>query len=316
MMRRIAVAMAVSLVFLAAVDTIQAQVGNNQTITNRASGRVLDAYGNSNGSNVIIYSNYNTSNQRWNVAALSNGYSIRSYQSGNLAMDTWNWGTSNGTNIALYSYWGGAPQKYFIASVGSGYYRITPSISTGQCVDAYGTANESNVGTWSYWGGSNQQWAFSASSSGLCHRNEGTVYQCGGTGWQPGQSGWVGGDWVLMHRGDSVQLCCSGGGYYWRRIEIEYWYGTGNINPPATSVSGTHIHVADTQGDMVSKCNNGACTWCDQYYQQTYYWINGSILWTDTERSDGNNCAYNLGFKPCGWAEILQQPSCIIRDGC
>ncbi|MBN1515876.1 RICIN domain-containing protein, partial [Candidatus Sumerlaeota bacterium] len=102
------------------------------------------------------------SNQKWNIADLgSSVYSIRSYQSGNLAADVWNWGTGNGTNIALYTYWGGNSQKYYFAS-DSGYYRITPYISSGQCLDAYGTADGSNVGTWSYWGGTNQQWSVQA----------------------------------------------------------------------------------------------------------------------------------------------------------
>lgn len=133
--------------------------GTNRTIVNRASGRVLDAYGNSNGSNVIIYSDYGTANQRWNIAHLGNGiYTIRSAQSGNRGLDTWNWGTANGTNIALYNYWGGEPQRFYIEEVENGWYRITPVIASDQCIDAYGTASGSNVGTWSYWGGHNQQW--------------------------------------------------------------------------------------------------------------------------------------------------------------
>jgi hypothetical protein len=134
--------------------------GTNLAIVNRASGKVLDAFGNSNGSNVIIYTDYGTANQRWNISDLGGGeYSIRSAQSGNRSLDVWNWGTTNGTNIALYGYWGGDPQRFYIDEVASGYYRITPVISTGQCLDANGTANESNVSTWSYWGGTNQQWA-------------------------------------------------------------------------------------------------------------------------------------------------------------
>ena len=133
--------------------------GANRTIVNRAGGKVLDAFGNSNGSNLIIYSDYGSANQRWNITHLGNGeYSIRNMQSGNRAMDTWNWGTSNGTNIALYDYWGGGAQRFYIEEVESGWYRITPVIATDQCIDAYGTANEDNVGTWSYWGGHNQQW--------------------------------------------------------------------------------------------------------------------------------------------------------------
>lgn len=134
--------------------------GTHRAIVNRASGKVLDSFGNNDGANLIIYTDYGTLNQRWSITHLGNGvYTIRSMQSGNRSVDTWNWGTSNGTNMALYNYWGGDPQRFYIEEVESGWYRITPVIATDQCIDAYGTANEANVGTWSYWGGHNQQWA-------------------------------------------------------------------------------------------------------------------------------------------------------------
>lgn len=133
--------------------------GANRTIVNRASGKVLDAFGNSNGANLIIYTDYGTQNQRWNITHLGNGqYSIRSMQSDSRAMDTWNWGVTNGTNMALYDYWGADAQRFYFDEIESGWYRITPVIATDQCIDAYGTASEDNVGTWSYTGGYNQQW--------------------------------------------------------------------------------------------------------------------------------------------------------------
>ncbi|MBN1516469.1 glycoside hydrolase family 88 protein [Candidatus Sumerlaeota bacterium] len=141
-------------------ETPTVPTGSSLTITNRSSGRVMEADGNSNGSNVRIYTDSGATDQRWNIADLGGSiYSIRSAQSGNRSIDVWNWGTSNGTNIALYSYWGGGTQRFMFSDVGSGYFRITPTLSTGQCLDAYGTSNGSNVGTWSYWGGTNQQWA-------------------------------------------------------------------------------------------------------------------------------------------------------------
>ncbi|MBN1517702.1 RICIN domain-containing protein [Candidatus Sumerlaeota bacterium] len=132
--------------------------GTNKRVINRASSKVLDAFGSTAGSNVGIYTDYSNANQRWTIAANGSGYTLRE-QRASLALDTWNWGTVNGTNIAVYTYWGGSPQTFLIQSVATGYYRITPSIATGQCVDAYGTSSGSNVGTWSYWGGSNQQWS-------------------------------------------------------------------------------------------------------------------------------------------------------------
>ncbi|MBN1515877.1 RICIN domain-containing protein [Candidatus Sumerlaeota bacterium] len=137
--------------------------GSYLLISNRASGKAMDAGGNSNGSNVQIWTYWGGTNQQWNIADLGSSlYSIRSAQSGNLSADVWNWGTVNGTNIALYTYWGGNPQKYYFTDADSGYYRITPYIASAQCLDAYGTSNGSNIGTWSYWGGTNQQWSVEA----------------------------------------------------------------------------------------------------------------------------------------------------------
>lgn len=133
--------------------------GSNRTIFNRASGKVLDASGNSNSSNIIIYTDYNNTNQRWNIINHGNGeYSLRSMQNEGRAMDTWNWGTENGTNMALYNYWGGSTQRFHFQEVEPGWYRITPVIAPEQCVDAYGISSGSNVGTWTWWGGDNQQW--------------------------------------------------------------------------------------------------------------------------------------------------------------
>lgn len=134
--------------------------GSNRVITNRASGKVLDSNGNKNGSNLIIYTDYRTPNQRWKITSHGNGeYSITSMQSGARAMDTWNWGTSDGTNLALYQNWGGGSQRFYIEEVEPGWFRITPVIARNQCVDAFGTGNAANVGTWTWWGGRNQQWS-------------------------------------------------------------------------------------------------------------------------------------------------------------
>jgi 1-phosphatidylinositol phosphodiesterase len=128
-------------------------------LTNAASGLAMDAEGNANGSNVIVYSYWGGDNQKWNISYLGSSLcSLRSSQAGNKAADTWNWGTTDGTNIALYTYYGNTSQKYYFTSLGDGSFRITPSIASAQCLDAYGTTNGSNVGTWTYWGGSNQKW--------------------------------------------------------------------------------------------------------------------------------------------------------------
>jgi 1-phosphatidylinositol phosphodiesterase len=137
----------------------KSNIYGTKILTNAASGLVMDASGNDNGSNVIVYSYWGGANQKWNLTYLgSNLLSIRSYQTGNKAADTWNWGTTDGTNIALYTYYGNTSQKYYFVSLGDGSYRITPSIASAQCIDANGTSNGSNVSTWTYWGGANQKW--------------------------------------------------------------------------------------------------------------------------------------------------------------
>lgn len=133
---------------------------DQRQIVNRASGRALDALGNSNGSNVLIYDYWGGSNQRWNIADLGSGgrYTIRSAQSGGRSLDS-GWSPENGTSVYLWEFWGGSPQVWQIWSVGDSHFQINPDLNTSQCLDAYGTANESDVGLWSYWGGSNQQWS-------------------------------------------------------------------------------------------------------------------------------------------------------------
>ncbi|MBN1517870.1 RICIN domain-containing protein [Candidatus Sumerlaeota bacterium] len=191
MKRLIELVVVVSCVCLLMTEIAQAQTGSNMTVTNRKAGKVLDAFGSTAGSNVGIYTDYGNSNQRWTIAANGSGYTFRE-QKANLAMDTWNWGTANGTNIAVYTYWGGSPQTYLLTAVGD-YYRITPSISTGQCVDAYGTSSGSNVGTWSYWGGTNQQWSIEAPYEGST--------DCG--------SGWsIGYPWGRTHNGTVYMAWC------------------------------------------------------------------------------------------------------------
>ncbi len=137
----------------------ESNIYGTKVLTNAESGRVLDASGNSNGSNVLIYSYWGGDNQKWDVTYLGSGLcSIRSRQNGGKAADTWNGGTTNGTNIALYTYYGNTSQKYEFISLGDGTFRISPAVASSQCLDANGSANGSNVSTWWYWGGSNQKW--------------------------------------------------------------------------------------------------------------------------------------------------------------
>jgi len=134
--------------------------GRNRLIVNRATGLVLDAPGNAQGTDMIIYKDWGGANQRWNITKVNEGvYTLRSEQAGGLALDTWNWGTVNGTEIKLFDYWGGGPQQFYIEEVESGWYRITPLIAPNQSVHAHGYWNNARVITWNWWGGQNQQWS-------------------------------------------------------------------------------------------------------------------------------------------------------------
>jgi hypothetical protein len=128
-------------------------------IINRGSGRALDAAGNANGSNVIIYDYSGGTNQRWDIAESGGGaFTIRSAQSGGRSLDA-SWSPQNGTSVYIWDFWGGSPQIWRVSSVGDSHFKITPDLDTSRCLDAYGTGNGSDVGLWSYWGGSNQQWS-------------------------------------------------------------------------------------------------------------------------------------------------------------
>lgn len=132
-------------------------VTGEKKIISRASGKALDAGGNSDGANVQIWSYWGGANQKWTVTDIgSDRYSIRSLQSGARGLD-YGWTAENGANVVIWSYWGGDPQKWQIQDIGDGYYRINAHANTGYCLDT-GTSNGSNAGLWSYWGGSNQQW--------------------------------------------------------------------------------------------------------------------------------------------------------------
>ncbi len=127
-------------------------------IVNTASGRSLDANGDSDGSNVGIWDDWGGANQRWNIDYQGSGnFSIRSAQSGARALDA-GWNPADGGNVITWSYWGGNPQFWQILAVDSQTYKVVPKLNTSECMDSYGTSNGSNVGLWSYWGGSNQKW--------------------------------------------------------------------------------------------------------------------------------------------------------------
>jgi parallel beta-helix repeat protein len=147
---------------------VHAQEGYYQTITNVASGLVLEVDGNLSGSNVQVGNDTGAFNQRWHVFSVATGeYFIRTVQPGYRAADCYNWGTANGTNIIIWDYAGGANQIFQIVPVGTtGYYKIVTKQDLNQCLDAAGTTDGSNVRLWTYTGAANQLWTLSGDGRG------------------------------------------------------------------------------------------------------------------------------------------------------
>ncbi|KAJ9472242.1 hypothetical protein DIPPA_29045 [Diplonema papillatum] len=134
-------------------------VGTHRRIVGRASSKVMDAGGNSDGSTVQLYGDWGGSNQRWSVISHGDGiYSFRSMQSDNRALDVYNWGTTSGTDIVIWPYSGQNVQRFYVDDYADGWFRIRPVIATSMCLAADGTGNNANVETATCSTSTSQQW--------------------------------------------------------------------------------------------------------------------------------------------------------------
>lgn len=156
-------------------------------LINKNSGKVLDVagYSQSNGANVLQWSQGNGLNQRWDVQDLGNGYySIHAAHSGK-SLDVWAWSADNGANLAQYSYYGHDNQLWALEEVSSGYYKITSKFS-GKVLDVVdmSTENGANVQLWEYWGGNGQLWSFIPASTKTAQQ----IVSEMGAGWNLGNT--------------------------------------------------------------------------------------------------------------------------------
>lgn len=158
------------------VDTGSSQTGNSGSaasgassfdssktykIISKNSGKALDlAWGSpDNGANILQYSYYGYTNQKWYITKLSNGYyTIKNAASGKV-LDVAGGSYDNGANVLQWSYGGGANQEWSIEPVGGGYYKII-NRQSGKALDVEGksSADNANVLQWAYNGGANQLW--------------------------------------------------------------------------------------------------------------------------------------------------------------
>ncbi len=132
--------------------------GTTFYIINRNSGRALDLEVSTG--NVLQYSYWGGTNQKWILTDVGSGYyRISPVSDSDLALDIASQSTDDGANLQTYGYWGGYNQQFQLLETDSGYYQII-NRNSGKALDVYnaGTANTDNVVQWTYWGGNNQQW--------------------------------------------------------------------------------------------------------------------------------------------------------------
>ena len=111
-------------------------------------------------SNIIQYSYWSSSNQKWVITGVGSGYyKICPTSDTSLAIDIEGASTSNGGNVKIATYTGSASQQFQFVNVGGTAYKII-NRNSGLALDVYQQSvdNEANVTQWSYWGGTNQQW--------------------------------------------------------------------------------------------------------------------------------------------------------------
>lgn len=132
--------------------------------------RNLDVQGNStaNGTNLIIYSDANTNNQRWQISPLGNGYyKLIPQNATSKVMDVEGALTTNGTAVQIYDSVNVPQQQWLIEGVGGGYYRLMPKHAPGKSLDlnAGADSNYAKVQIWDNNTSNAQKWRFDLISS-------------------------------------------------------------------------------------------------------------------------------------------------------
>lgn len=149
-------------------STHAADLSGTYYIVNPNSGKVLDVAGagTANGTNVDIYSNQSSANQRWTVTSNGDGtYKIIDSNSSK-ALDVTGGNTADGTNVETWTYGGSANQKWKIIQNSDATYKIIDSNSN-KALDIYGggSADGTNVDIWPDTGAYNQKWVLISASN-------------------------------------------------------------------------------------------------------------------------------------------------------
>lgn len=135
--------------------------GKTYRLMNPASEKMLevDAWGTSNGCNVVIWNDHGGANQQWTLAPAGSGYFKLINAHSGKALEVDGWGTGDGANVTIWQDLGGDNQLWLPVHVGGGSYKLINKHS-GKALDvaASGTANGTNVQQWTDLGNGAQQW--------------------------------------------------------------------------------------------------------------------------------------------------------------
>ncbi|ARS40313.1 hypothetical protein CA265_11870 [Sphingobacteriaceae bacterium GW460-11-11-14-LB5] len=128
--------------------------------------KVLNVSGNytADGTQVILWTDVNTSNGRWNVTKNASGYYILSpLNAPGKVLTVVAGGIANGTKLEIRTNTSTTSQQFNIIPVEGGYYIISPRNVPSKNIDIPGsaTANGTLPGLWGYGGANNQKFKFS-----------------------------------------------------------------------------------------------------------------------------------------------------------
>jgi hypothetical protein len=139
------------------------------------------------------------------------------------------------------------------------------------------------------------------------------------------------GRYLLCSRDQFVTL--AGAGYFVVRWEIEPWKGGGTVAMPAFSgLAGTLIHVASGGGHRMDDQVPGGVvgqTWfgvpgrevaalppgTPMIWQHEFYHLDGTVTYTNRERTDHQNAFYSLSVGPVAYAAVRDDINHPVRPG-
>ncbi|PSP95451.1 hypothetical protein BRC91_02040 [Halobacteriales archaeon QS_4_62_28] len=118
-------------------------------------------WGEQNGTNIQIWKDYDTDNQRWYINHVGGGkYELAPAHATSKVMDAYGWGTDNGTDVRIWDDNDNTNQRWYMEDTGNDRFRISPSHASGKVLDVSGGKRENgtNVQLWDDFGSDNQRW--------------------------------------------------------------------------------------------------------------------------------------------------------------